>query len=260
MGHRVSNPPPETTDFSPAPQWRGCHPFLKLTLLAFLSPIFTLFSIGSVFGQQSDVRVEEALAKLSASNLISISFERVIPSYVNNTAFAEVKIVNKSQWDIQDITYEWDLSGGSGTVALSGQSTLFEIVPAFSTQTFHSKYVGEVNLDLPNRGLKLRGFKFRDFKGPSMSKVLTPDQMAAVKKAYADAAAKAKIDAAKKTLEFQQKLADKGDAYGQFKMGIRYLTGDGVDKDPAKARDLLAKSAAQGNKDAADQLTKLAAK
>ncbi len=56
--------------------------------------------------------------------------------------------------------------------------------------------------------------------------------------------AKSKTDA--KVLAFHQELADKGDAYGQYKMGVRYLNGDGVDKDPQKARDLLAKAAAQG--------------
>jgi TPR repeat protein len=68
--------------------------------------------------------------------------------------------------------------------------------------------------------------------------------------------AKSKTDA--KVLAFHQELADKGDAYGEYKMGVRYLNGDGVDKDPQKARDLLAKAAAQGNKDATDELAKLA--
>jgi TPR repeat protein len=73
------------------------------------------------------------------------------------------------------------------------------------------------------------------------------------------AAAQAKSKAADKVLAFHKELADKGDAYGQFKMGMRYLTGDGVDKDMAKARDLLGKAAAQGNKDAATELAKLPA-
>lgn len=80
---------------------------------------------------------------------------------------------------------------------------------------------------------------------------LTDDQKAAAVQA------KSKTDA--KVLAFHKELADKGDAYGQYKMGMRYLTGDGVDKDIAKARDLLSKSAAQGNKDAATELAKIPA-
>jgi TPR repeat protein len=80
---------------------------------------------------------------------------------------------------------------------------------------------------------------------------LTDDQKAQL------AQAKSKADA--KVLAFHQDLADKGDAYGQYKMGMRYAKGDGVDKDLQKARDLLSKAAEQGNKDAADELTKLPA-
>lgn len=53
------------------------------------------------------------------------------------------------------------------------------------------------------------------------------------------AAAKAKVDAqakAAKALKFNQDQADKGDAYGQYRMGQRYLTGDGVAKDLPTAR------------------------
>jgi TPR repeat protein len=71
--------------------------------------------------------------------------------------------------------------------------------------------------------------------------------------------AKAKSKADARVLAFQQDLADKGDAYGQYKMGLRYAHGDGVDKDLPKARDLLAKAADQGNRDAADELAKLPA-
>jgi len=67
----------------------------------------------------------------------------------------------------------------------------------------------------------------------------------------------AKSQADARVLAFHQELAAKGDAYGEYKMGLRYLNGDGVDKDPQKARDLLGKAAAQGNKDASDELAKL---
>jgi hypothetical protein len=82
---------------------------------------------------------------------------------------------------------------------------------------------------------------------------LTPEEVAAAK-TQADRK-KATGDAA--TLKFYQEQAEKGDAYGQYRMGIRYLEGDGVPKDLAKARDYLSKAAAQGNKEAAAELAKL---
>lgn len=78
---------------------------------------------------------------------------------------------------------------------------------------------------------------------------LTEEQKAAI------AQSKSKTDA--KVLAWHKELAEKGDAYGEYKMGLRYETGDGVDKDLAKAKDMLGKSAAQGNKDAAAELAKL---
>jgi len=64
----------------------------------------------------------------------------------------------------------------------------------------------------------------------------------------------AKVNSANKVLAWQKELAEKGDAYGQYKMGMRYLNGDGVDKDAEKGKDFLTKAAAQGNRDAADEL------
>lgn len=58
-------------------------------------------------------------------------------------------------------------------------------------------------------------------------------------------------------LKYYQGLSDKGDAYGQFRMGERYLAGSGVPKDEAKAKDLFTKSAAQGNKDAEAALLRM---
>jgi TPR repeat protein len=40
-------------------------------------------------------------------------------------------------------------------------------------------------------------------------------------------------------------------------MNSCYLTGDGVEKAPAKARDMFPKAAAQGHQDAAAELAKL---
>ena len=73
------------------------------------------------------------------------------------------------------------------------------------------------------------------------------------------AVADAKSKTAAKVLAWQREQAEKGDAYGEYKMGVRYLNGDGVDKDLVKAREWLTKSADQGNKDAADELLKIPA-
>jgi hypothetical protein len=75
-------------------------------------------------------------------------------------------------------------------------------------------------------------------------------------------AAAEKADAAKKAvqakvLKSNQDLADKGDAYGLLRMGERYRDGEGVEKDLAKAKDYLTKSAAAGSLTAAEELSKL---
>jgi hypothetical protein len=88
---------------------------------------------------------------------------------------------------------------------------------------------------------------------PWPAKPLTPEQIAAAKAAAA--LMKQKTSAA--ALKYNRDLADKGDAYGQLRMGERYATGDGVEKDLVRARDLLSKSAAQGNPEASAELKKL---
>jgi Sel1 repeat len=77
-------------------------------------------------------------------------------------------------------------------------------------------------------------------------------QLTAAKKKDAEARARA--------LAWNTEQAAKGDAYAQLRMGQRYLTGDGVAKDPAKAREFFQLSAAQGNATAAAELAKLDAK
>jgi TPR repeat protein len=54
----------------------------------------------------------------------------------------------------------------------------------------------------------------------------------------------------KESINWANKLAEKGDPEGQYKLGKFYQTGDGVDMDLIKARELFAKAAAQGNQDA----------
>jgi hypothetical protein len=56
---------------------------------------------------------------------------------------------------------------------------------------------------------------------------------------------------------FDQEQADKGKDLYQYHMGLRYLNGNGVTNDLAKAREYFTKAAAQGNEDAAAELRKL---
>jgi hypothetical protein len=65
-----------------------------------------------------------------------------------------------------------------------------------------------------------------------------------------------KTAAAIKALESNQALAEKGDAYGLFRMGERYRDGEGVPKDESKAREYFQKAAAKGHLSAANALKK----
>lgn len=51
-----------------------------------------------------------------------------------------------------------------------------------------------------------------------------------------------------------QRSAEQGDAHAQYELGIRYIDGNGVPKDYAKAVNWLQKGAAQGDKDAQNRL------
>lgn len=97
--------------------------------------------------------------------------------------------------------------------------------------------------------------------GPQIVKYVSPEEQLAAQKKIEDdlksAQAKKKAKADEAALKFTMEQADNGSPYYQFKLGVRYASGDGVDKDEAKARDYLSKSAAQGNKDAEAELAKL---
>ena len=58
-------------------------------------------------------------------------------------------------------------------------------------------------------------------------------------------AEKAKQEALRKTIEFQKKRAAEGSPSAQYELGLRYLKGDGVDKDEAAGMKLLEESAKQ---------------
>lgn len=66
-----------------------------------------------------------------------------------------------------------------------------------------------------------------------------------------------KEDVASRLLKWQKDLAEKGDIYGEYQMGLRYRDGNGVPHDLEKAREWLKKAADHGDKDAASALAKL---
>ena len=56
---------------------------------------------------------------------------------------------------------------------------------------------------------------------------------------------KAKQETLRKTIEFQKKRALEGSPSAQYELGLRYLAGDGVEKDEATGLKLLEESAKQ---------------
>ena len=56
---------------------------------------------------------------------------------------------------------------------------------------------------------------------------------------------KARLETVKKTIEFQKKRAAEGSPSAQYELGLRYLNGDGVEKDEAGGMKLLEESAKQ---------------
>ena len=64
--------------------------------------------------------------------------------------------------------------------------------------------------------------------------------------------------AATRLLAYHQELAAKGDTYGLYQMGRRYLHGDGVETNVSKALDLLGKAAQQGSAAAKAELEEFA--
>lgn len=72
------------------------------------------------------------------------------------------------------------------------------------------------------------------------------------------ASAQSPEETQRKVLENQKRLAEKGYPSAQYDLGMRYLKGDGVEKNPDLARQWLQKSAQNGNTDAAQRLRELA--
>lgn len=64
--------------------------------------------------------------------------------------------------------------------------------------------------------------------------------------------------AQRRALESQKKRAEEGSSGAQYDLGMRFLNGDGVEKDSDLARKWLGKSAEQGNPAAQRKLDELA--
>ena len=82
----------------------------------------------------------------------------------------------------------------------------------------------------------------------------TPEQVAAARAE----ANKRKANAEAVALKWNLDQAAKGDAYGQFRMGQRYLTGDGVETNVVLAKEMFEKAAAQGHEGAKSELARMA--
>jgi hypothetical protein len=67
----------------------------------------------------------------------------------------------------------------------------------------------------------------------------------------------AKAEAVRKTVEFQKMRAEEGFESAQYELGLRYLKGDGVEKDELAARKWLALSSKNGYGAATKKLEEL---
>jgi TPR repeat protein len=75
---------------------------------------------------------------------------------------------------------------------------------------------------------------------PSQPIVVTQVVVRVVQPPVDPAKAKAaKEEAVRKTVEFQKRRADEGSESAQYELGLRYLKGDGVEKDEAAGRKWL---------------------
>lgn len=66
-----------------------------------------------------------------------------------------------------------------------------------------------------------------------------------------------KDDVDRKRLEWQKKRAEEGSPYAQYDLGVRFLTGDGVEKDAETARKWLELASKNGNSSATKKLAEL---
>jgi TPR repeat protein len=90
----------------------------------------------------------------------------------------------------------------------------------------------------------------------------TPAAAATAKPLTAKEAEQKKLEEsaeAKKKLQWQMERAEKGSDPAQYALGMRYLNGEGVDKDLDKAKKWLREAAKNGNADARKKLPEVEA-
>ena len=85
---------------------------------------------------------------------------------------------------------------------------------------------------------------------------LTAEQIEARKAAESEKIKKANA----KTVQWLEDLAATNDVYGERRLAEKYLHGDGVETNAVKARELLTRAAAQGDKESADMLGQINSK
>ena len=91
---------------------------------------------------------------------------------------------------------------------------------------------------------------------PAPSKTIKPSPQA-VTNVVPEKTAEQKVAILQKTIEFQKKRAEAGAPTAQYDLGIRYLNGDGVEKNPELAKKWLHSAATNGNTQAVKKLGEL---
>lgn len=99
----------------------------------------------------------------------------------------------------------------------------------------------------------LRELDFGTIWTPPAPEPLSANQILAARKKSDEI----KSAAEKKAFDWNMKRAEKGDAYGQLRVGECYRDGQGVETDIQQARAWLKKAASQGQNDAIKALSKL---
>ncbi len=93
---------------------------------------------------------------------------------------------------------------------------------------------------------------------PKAAKAAPSPASPAVPKAFPPPANTAAADEAKqKAFESQMKRAEQGSPYAQYELGMRYIKGNGVEKDVATGRSWLEEAVRNGSTDAARSLKSL---
>jgi TPR repeat protein len=165
---------------------------------------------------------------------------------------------------------------GGGELAVVGKLPISEIIPVTRLIELANNFTenqnsnpGKTTWVVANENhVQAKGI---DYAGPDTLRI-SDDQLAKWNKAADEflavqayqqdkqksALQNASTQAAARALAENEQLAAGNDVYGQLRMGERYLTGDGVEKNPGKARFYLQQAADQGSPTAIRELKTLA--